>query len=110
MTDVTYQARTPDFWNAMDLVGGRRSYAMYGSFNDGKGQPSQSNAVTHGCPAARFRGSFVREPCVSSHRVRRLRQAVGTLPSALFRASEMPATASVDTDGRSERALMSGKL
>ena len=26
-----------------------------GSFNDGKGEPSQSNAVSHGCPVARFR-------------------------------------------------------
>jgi TldD protein len=28
---------------------------MGGAFNDGKGQPSQSNAVSHGSPAARFR-------------------------------------------------------
>ena len=25
-----------------------------GAFNDGKGQPGQSNAVSHGCPIARF--------------------------------------------------------
>jgi len=25
------------------------------SFYDGKGQPGQSNAVSHGCPVARFR-------------------------------------------------------
>ncbi len=59
LKDVTYQARTPDFWNAMDLVGGPRSYMLGGSFNDGKGQPSQSNAVSHGCPAARFRSIAV---------------------------------------------------
>ena len=59
LKDVTYQARTPDFWNAMDLVGGARSYFLGGSFNDGKGQPGQSNAVSHGCPAARFRNIAV---------------------------------------------------
>jgi TldD protein len=59
LKDVTYQARTPDFWNAMDLVGGARSYFLGGSFNDGKGQPGQSNAVSHGCPAARFRNVSV---------------------------------------------------
>ncbi|MBB4638416.1 TldD/PmbA family protein [Longimicrobium terrae] len=53
--DVAYQIRTPEFWNSMDAVGGRGTYEVHGSFNDGKGQPSQSNAVSHGCPPARFR-------------------------------------------------------
>ena len=26
-----------------------------GSFGDGKGEPGQSNSVSHGCPPARFR-------------------------------------------------------
>ncbi|HEX5869858.1 MAG TPA: TldD/PmbA family protein [Longimicrobium sp.] len=56
LKDVAYQMRTPEFWNSMDLIGGRSSYFVGGSFNDGKGQPSQSNAVSHGCPPARFRG------------------------------------------------------
>ena len=56
LKDVAYQARTPDFWNAMDMIGGRRSYQMNGTFSDGKGQPGQSNAVSHGCPPARFKG------------------------------------------------------
>ncbi len=55
LKDVTYQARTPEFWNSMDLIGGPRSYRLGGAFNDGKGQPGQSNAVSHGCPPARFR-------------------------------------------------------
>ena len=55
LKDVAYQARTVDFWNSLDMLGGPRSYALNGSFNDGKGQPSQSNAVSHGCPPARFR-------------------------------------------------------
>ncbi|HEU0302313.1 MAG TPA: TldD/PmbA family protein, partial [Longimicrobium sp.] len=56
LKDVAYQMRTPEFWNSMDLIGGRSTYFVGGSFNDGKGQPSQSNAVSHGCPPARFRG------------------------------------------------------
>ncbi|HYH81040.1 MAG TPA: hypothetical protein VEX86_14660, partial [Longimicrobium sp.] len=53
--DVAYQIRTPEFWNSLDLLGGRSTYRVGGTFNDGKGQPSQSNAVSHGCPPARFR-------------------------------------------------------
>jgi TldD protein len=56
LKDVAYQMRTPEFWNSMDLIGGRSTYFVGGSFNDGKGQPSQNNAVSHGCPPARFRG------------------------------------------------------
>jgi TldD protein len=55
LKDVAYQLRTPEFWNSMDMLGGRDSYEMGGAFNDGKGQPSQSNAVSHGCVPARFR-------------------------------------------------------
>jgi TldD protein len=56
LKDVAYQLRTPEFWNSMDLIGGPGTYFTGGSFFDGKGQPSQSNAVSHGSPAARFRG------------------------------------------------------
>jgi TldD protein len=56
LKDVAYQMRTPDFWNAMDMIGGRRSYEMGASFFDGKGQPGQVNAVSHGCVPSRFRG------------------------------------------------------
>jgi TldD protein len=55
LKDVAYQMRTPEFWNSMDAIGGRSTYFQGGAFNDGKGQPSQSNAVSHGSPAARFR-------------------------------------------------------
>ena len=55
LKDVAYQIRTPEFWSALDVLGGRRSYLLGGAFNDGKGQPSQSNAVSHGCPATRHR-------------------------------------------------------
>jgi TldD protein len=56
LKDVAYQSRTPDFWNAMDMIGGKGSYLMNGTFTDGKGQPGQSNAVSHGTPPARFKG------------------------------------------------------
>src|SRR6266542_2123434 len=55
LKDVAYQMRTPDFWNSMDMIGGKKSYFLGGAFNDGKGQPGQSNAVSHGCVPARFR-------------------------------------------------------
>ena len=44
LKDVAYQMRTPDFWNSMDMIGGKKSYQMGGSFFDGKGQPPQINA------------------------------------------------------------------
>ncbi|HEX9704201.1 MAG TPA: TldD/PmbA family protein [Gemmatimonadales bacterium] len=55
LKDVAYQARNVDFWSSMDMLGGRSSYQVNGTFGDGKGQPSQSNAVSHGCPPARFK-------------------------------------------------------
>jgi TldD protein len=55
LKDVAYQSRTPEFWNSMDMIGGKASYWLGGSFGDGKGEPSQSNSVSHGCPPARFR-------------------------------------------------------
>jgi TldD protein len=55
LKDVAYQMRTPEFWNAMDMLGGRDSYMLGGAFSDGKGQPSQANAVSHGCVPTRHR-------------------------------------------------------
>lgn len=55
LKDVAYQMRTPEFWNSMDMIGGRRGYEVWGSFFDGKGQPGQVNAVSHGSVPARFR-------------------------------------------------------
>jgi TldD protein len=56
LKDVAYQIRTPDFWNSMDMIGGKSSYLMCGAFFDGKGQPEQINAVGHGSVPSRFRG------------------------------------------------------
>ncbi|MBT4438587.1 MAG: TldD/PmbA family protein, partial [Gemmatimonadales bacterium] len=55
LKDVSYQIRTPEFWNSMDQIGGPSTYQLGGTFGDGKGQPGQANAVSHGCPATRFR-------------------------------------------------------
>jgi TldD protein len=55
LKDVAYQMRTPEFWAGMDMIGGQRSYWLGGSNGDGKGQPAQSNAVSHGCVPSRFR-------------------------------------------------------
>jgi TldD protein len=55
LKDVAYQIRTPDFWNGMDMIGGKSSYMLGGSFFDGKGQPGQVNSVSHGAVPARFR-------------------------------------------------------
>jgi TldD protein len=56
LKDVAYQASTPVFWNSMDMIGGKSSYWLGGTFSDGKGEPSQSNSISHGCVPARFRG------------------------------------------------------
>jgi TldD protein len=55
LRDVAYQSNTPVFWNAMDMIGGKSSYWLGGSFSDGKGEPSQLSSVSHGCPPCRFR-------------------------------------------------------
>lgn len=53
--DAAYQSRTPDFWASCDGVGGPATYRLWGTSADGKGEPGQTNAVSHGCPPARFR-------------------------------------------------------
>jgi len=55
LKDVAYQIRTPEFWNSLDMIGGPRSYLLCGAYGDAKGQPTQSNAVSHGCVPSRFR-------------------------------------------------------
>ena len=54
LRDVAYQSNTPEFWKSLDMLGGKSTYALGGAFSDGKGQPPQSNSVSHGCPIARF--------------------------------------------------------
>ncbi|MCC5090576.1 TldD/PmbA family protein [Xanthomonas campestris] len=54
--DGAYQIRTPEFWNACSAVCDERDFRLGGSFFDGKGQPSQVSAVSHGSSTARFDG------------------------------------------------------
>lgn len=56
LRDVAYQASTTDFWGAMDIIGGPQTHLLGGAFNCGKGQPGQIAPVSHGAPAALFRG------------------------------------------------------
>jgi TldD protein len=57
--DGGYQSRTPDFWASCDGIGGPATYKLWGTSADGKGEPGQTNAVSHGCPPARFRSVTV---------------------------------------------------
>ena len=56
LEDVAYQIRTPEFWNSCSAVCDEGDYRMGGSFFDGKGQPGQVSAVSHGSSTARFNG------------------------------------------------------
>ncbi|MFZ6799353.1 TldD/PmbA family protein [Undibacterium sp. Di24W] len=54
--DVAYQSNTQEFWNSCSAICDERDWRMGGSFFDGKGQPSQVSAVSHGSSTARFNG------------------------------------------------------
>jgi TldD protein len=54
LRDVAYQSNTQEFWNSCAGVCDRRDYRLGGSFFDGKGQPPQISAVSHGSATARF--------------------------------------------------------
>ena len=52
--DVAYQSNTQEFWNSCSAICDESDYRLGGSFFDGKGQPGQVSAVSHGCATARF--------------------------------------------------------
>ena len=54
--DVAYQIRTPEFWNACAAICDASDFRHGGSFFDGKGQPGQVSAVSHGASTTRFNG------------------------------------------------------
>jgi TldD protein len=56
LNDVAYQSNTQEFWNSCKKVCDESDYRLFGSFFDGKGQPSQISAVSHGSATARFDG------------------------------------------------------
>jgi TldD protein len=55
LRDVAYQGQSTPFWKSLDMIGDESTYMIGGSMYDGKGEPSQSNPVSHGCPIAKFR-------------------------------------------------------
>ncbi|TGE05423.1 TldD/PmbA family protein [Hymenobacter fodinae] len=54
LEDVAYQTNTLEFWNSCAGSCDQSDYRFAGFFNDGKGQPSQSSAVSHGSATTRF--------------------------------------------------------
>ena len=56
LEDVAYQANTQEFWNSCAAICDESDYRLFGSFFDGKGQPSQVSAVSHGSATTRFNG------------------------------------------------------
>ena len=56
LRDVAYQANTQEFWNSCAAICDERDYRLGGSFFDGKGQPGQVSAVSHGSATTRFNG------------------------------------------------------
>lgn len=55
LRDVAYQSTSQEFWKSCNGVCDASEYMIGGSMNDGKGEPMQSNPVSHGCPPARFK-------------------------------------------------------
>ena len=56
LNDVAYQSNTQEFWNSCVKICDESDYRLFGSFFDGKGQPSQVSAVSHGSATSRFNG------------------------------------------------------
>lgn len=56
LRDVAYQANSQEFWNSCVEIADSSDYRLGGAFGDGKGQPPQSNSVSHGSSTARFNG------------------------------------------------------
>ena len=59
VTNVTYNAITTDFWGNLDAISGKESWQMYGTGGDAKGQPTQTNSISHGSPWLRIRKIMV---------------------------------------------------
>ncbi|WP_017729898.1 TldD/PmbA family protein [Nafulsella turpanensis] len=56
INDVAYQSNTQEFWNSCNKICDKEDYRLFGTFFDGKGQPSQVSAVSHGSSTTRFNG------------------------------------------------------
>jgi TldD protein len=56
LEDVAYQSNTQEFWGACAGSCDQSDYRLMGTFFDGKGQPAQISAVSHGSATTRFNG------------------------------------------------------
>jgi TldD protein len=56
LADVAYQSKTTDFWHSLAGIADQSHWENFGLTNDGKGQPQQVNAMSHGCAPSLFRG------------------------------------------------------
>ena len=52
-------AITNDFWGNLDAISGKESWEMHGTGGDAKGQPTQTNSISHGSPYLRIRKILV---------------------------------------------------
>jgi len=59
VSDVTYNAITTDFWGNLDAIGDQSSWKMFGTGGDAKGQPTQTNSISHGSPYIRIKRIMV---------------------------------------------------
>ncbi|MBF0297253.1 MAG: TldD/PmbA family protein [Oligoflexia bacterium] len=59
LRDVTYQAISYEFWRSCDAICDKRFWQPYGTLGCGKGEPTQSQHMTHGSAPARFRNISV---------------------------------------------------
>jgi TldD protein len=53
--NATYTGITPEFWGSCDAVCSPAAWALWGTPNCGKGEPSQTARVGHGVAPSRFR-------------------------------------------------------
>src|SRR5262245_51159226 len=59
VTNVTYNAITTDFWGNLDALTGPDQWEMHGTGGDAKGQPTQTNSISHGSPYLRIKKILV---------------------------------------------------
>ncbi|MEO5568603.1 MAG: TldD/PmbA family protein [Gemmatimonadaceae bacterium] len=59
VTNVTYNAITTEFWANLDAISGQEHWQMFGTGGDAKGQPTQTNSISHGSPWLRIRKIMV---------------------------------------------------
>ncbi|HEY7173484.1 MAG TPA: metallopeptidase TldD-related protein, partial [Micromonosporaceae bacterium] len=59
VTDVTYNAITTDFWGNLNAITGPSEWQMHGTGGEAKGQPTQTNSISHGSPYLRIKKIMV---------------------------------------------------